>query len=155
MKKLIGIIIASILMTASVSFGAACTQTVTAYGTNMKELTFTCTAVATAFASTTLSASNLTAIKGYYITEVYSFPGGTPPTEASAFTLKTADPIGFDVLGGTGVVSATLAKRFLPTVTLPAGSVAANTVRNALTLAITGNSVATGIVIIKVILWNN
>jgi hypothetical protein len=155
MKRFTGLLILGLLMVATSSFGAACTQTLTSYGPNMKELVFVCTAASGTFTATATSTANTNAIKGFYVTDVYTFPGGTAPTEASAVTLSTGDSPAWDILGGIGVVSATLAKRFLPPATLPSSSLAGNTVRNALTVGITGNAVSAAIVTVKVILWNN
>lgn len=155
MKRFIGMLILGMLMVATSSFGAACTQTLTSYGPNMKELVFVCTAASGTFTATATSTANTNAIKGFYVSDVYTFPGGTAPTDASAVTITTADSPTWDILGGIGVVSATLAKRFLPGVTLPAGALAGNTIRNALTVGITGNAVSAAIVTVKIILWNN
>jgi hypothetical protein len=159
MKGIIGLIFVFMLIASGVCAAAApgvCTQSLVSYGTNMKELTFVCTGSTDhSFPATATSTANTTAIKGYYVTDVYTSPGGTAPTDGTAVALNTADSPVWDVLGGVGVCSSTLTKRFLTPVTLPSGGIAANTVRGALSLAISGNSVDSAIVTVKVILWNN
>jgi hypothetical protein len=133
----------------------ACPQTLISYGPNMKELTFTCTATAGSFAATATSTANTAAIKGWYITEVRTTPGGTAPTAGTTVTLMSNDSVPIDILGGVATCSDTVTTRFVPKLNATSNIYGGASVRGALTHTVAGNAVATAIVITKYILWNN
>jgi hypothetical protein len=141
--------------------GSSCTQTGVTKSGAQASLTFTCTAssVDNSFPTggTSITNSvNTAAIRGYYITEVLTSPGGTAPTDGTAVALNTGDSPAWDTLGAVGVCSSTITKRFAAAaVTLPSGALVQKTIDTTLTVAITGNSVPSAIVKVKIILWNN
>lgn len=140
---------------------ASCTQSTVTKSGAMASVTFTCTAssVDNSFLTTGTAISNsavTAAIRGYYVSEVLISPGGTPPTDGTAVTIKTADSPAWDILGGIGVCSATITKRFpAAAVTLPSGTLVEKTIDTTLTVSATGNSVASAIIIVKIIMWKN
>ena len=133
---------------------AACTQRLEKYG-DQAVLSMTCTAVATAYDSTAVSATNMTALRGYYITEVITLPGGTGPTTGTAIVFNTADSPVLDLFGGIVTCHNTTATRFVPRLNTAQGAVGGASITNTPTLAASGNSVATGAFTIKIILWRN
>lgn len=165
MKKLLCLIlVVATIFISSFAWATAgvCTQgSVARFGNNMQELVFTCTAGSTDHLFPTggtavTNAVNTSAISGAYITEVMVSPGGTAPTEATVVAINTADSPAWDVLGGVGVCSATITKRFgAAALTLPVGGNVAKTIDGPLTMAISSNLVNSAIVIIKIIMWKN
>ena len=158
MKRFIGIILIIGMLAAFPAWAAspaACTQTLTAYGPNMKELVFTCTATGTAFAATATSTENTAAIKGWYLTEVRTSPViGTAPTAGTTVTLMSSDTPSVDLLGGVATCSDTVTTRFVPKLNATASIYGGASIRGAVTHTI-GTSAAGGVIITKYILWNN
>lgn len=133
---------------------AACSQRLDKFG-DQASLSMTCTAVATAFTSTAVSAANFAAIRGYYITEVFTIPGGTGPTAGTAIVLNTSDSPALDLFGGVVTCSDTVATRFVPKLNATSSVYGGATITNLPTLAASGNSIATGAFTIKIEMWRN
>lgn len=116
-----------------------------------KVLTFTCTGDDStgAFPSTALTAANLAKIAGMYIIEVRTYPQTTNPTEAWDAVINDAG--GLDLMGGTlADRSASAAESAVPA--MLTGIYGGRKVIDAFSLVVTGNSVKSAGIIIKVIL---
>jgi len=106
------------MLASGSAFGdGSCVESLQYLGENTIDVTFSCTGDAsdgtvpdTAIASTTMTELR----RGYWLVEVYTWPGATAPTDASDFTLE--DNNGLDVLGaaGTDKIDATSDLRFFP-----------------------------------------
>lgn len=150
MKKfIVAIIMLVVLVYVSTAFCAGtCTQRVDKYANNpnFAVLTVSCTGDSStgAFPSTTITAENMAKITGFYITEVQTYPGTTNPTALYDIVINTSR--GLDLMeGNLANRSASLPERAFPS-TIVAG------IANALTIVITGNSVASAVVVIQVLL---
>lgn len=151
MKKVL-ILVITIVLASTSAWGAACTQKVEKNGKGAI-LTFVCTAVATAFTSTTLSAANFALIKGFLVSEVKTSPGTTPPTNATTVVINTADSPAQDMLAGRGTCSATATTSFLPVVDTGAAVYGKKVLDGPMQVVISGNSVASAVVTVRVLLW--
>jgi hypothetical protein len=152
------VIIATLLIISGEVFAAAgtCTQSIAKTGDNAV-LTFVCTAGSAdhLYPSTAVSDSILSQIKGYYITEVRTSPGGTAPTDASTVVINTGDSPVFDILGGVATCSATLTTRFIPKLNATSGVYGRASIINGLTLVLAANSVNSAVITVKVVMWRN
>lgn len=154
MKKLL-LTLALILAFSASSVWAAgtCTQAVTDLPTMamspMKVLTFTCIGDVSggAFPSTAVSAGNLESILGMYVVEARTYPGATNPTDLYDLTLKDAGA--FTLISITDAAAATPAGNIPELIT---GVYGGRAIIDAPVLAITGNSVNSAAVTVKVIL---
>jgi len=116
-----------------------------------KVVTFTCVGDSSggSFPSTALSAANLEKISGMYIVEVRTYPQTTNPTAAWDAVINDAG--GLDLMGGTlANRSASAAERAIPA--MATSIYGGSPIIDAPTLVITGNSVNSAGIIIKVIL---
>jgi hypothetical protein len=158
MKKYI-LIFALILALVPSSLWAAvgtCTQSLASTfqdGTRaQKILTFTCvggTAGETGtYPATAISSSNADQLQGYYLYKLITNPGATPPEDNWDFVLTDGD--GIDVLGGAGANRHTTTSQMIAPL-LTTGVYFAQPVLEAWTLAITGNTTASAIVVIKAV----
>jgi hypothetical protein len=160
MKRLLSIlgilgIILCVAATGSPASSSSCTQKVEKTG-DQAVLTIVSTAASdNSFAACALTGVNTTALKGYYITEVFTSPGGTAPTGGTAIALNTADSPVIDILGGVASCSATLTTRFVPKLNATATVYGGASVTGGLSLAITGNAVSVAVITTKVVLWKN
>jgi len=146
------------LMLSSMAWaaGSVCTQVVTDVPETTsqavtKVLTFTCTGDDStgAFPSTALSAANFAKISGMYIIEVRTYPQTTNPTAAWDAVINDAG--GLDLMGGTlANRSASAAESAVPA--MITGIYGGRKVIDAFTMVITGNSVHSAGIIVKVIL---
>jgi hypothetical protein len=157
MKNKLSLILAVAFMLGSYlnAFGAGtCTQAITNFPTNtttwQKVLTFTCTADAAnaTYPSTAISAANANNLKGWYLYKLITNPGSTAPTDNWDFTLSDGD--GIDVLGGAGANRHTTTSQMIAPL-LTTGVYFAQPVLDAWTLAITGNSVNSAVIVIQAI----
>ncbi len=153
-KRLIGIMVLGLFLITSPCFAAdtpgVCTQTLNGYGPTMQVLTFTCTGgSAGAYPSTATSTAITASIKGWYITEVRTNPGGTGPTNLYDIVLNDTD--GIDIMGGTlADRSITASQRAIPA--LASGIYGGTAIDGVITLIITNNIVASAVTVIKVFL---
>jgi hypothetical protein len=84
------------------------------------------------------------------LAEVRTSPGVQAPTNGTAVTIKSADSPALDLMGGVVTVSSTATTAFVPKI--DSTNYGKPSVDTALTVAITGNSVANAIVYVKLIL---
>ena len=159
MKKIIIPIILAMLLTASMSWGAApgtCTQSFaevySASGpTPLATLTFSCVASAddASFPSTATTQTITDQIAGRYILEVRTNPGATAPQALYDIVINDTD--GIDLMGGSlANRSATVSEAAPPAIL--AGVYWPRPIDGALTLVTTGNNVNSAISVIKIIL---
>jgi len=155
MKRFITIIALALALLLPSSLWAVavgtCTQAYALIPTsNISTITYTCTASAddASFPSTATSTDITAAIKGMYIIEARTNPG-TAPTAAYDIVINDAD--GIDLMGGTMADrSATVSQRSIPA--LSTGVYGGTAVDGVLTLAISGNSNNSAVVVVKVFL---
>jgi len=154
MKRFITIIALALALLLPSSLWAAAGTCTQAYAlipsSNISTITFTCIASADdqSFPSTATSTEITAAIKGMYIIEARTNPG-TAPTANYDIVLNDAD--GIDLMGGTMADrSATVSQRSIPA--LSTGVYGGTAVDGAITLVITGNSVNSAVVVVKVFL---
>ena len=126
--------------------GGSCTSKLSCYGNGYQcKLTYTCTgsSVDGNFTSATgmsASTSNLSTLAGYFLFIACSDPGSTAPTASWDYTFTDAHR---DLLGGLGANhSATASECFVPKIDTTNNIFGAVPWVTSLTLAITGNSVA-------------
>lgn len=139
----------ALLIFASLAHAQSVTQTITQLGnSNTWVLAFRWTADGSGIVPTT--AANFgacpAACQGFLVTQVETIPGGTTPT--NGYSVKVQDGAGVDQLGGSASsVSSTASQVF---------SVATNAppIQGALSLVITGNSVASAKGVIYVFMSN-
>lgn len=136
MKKWAAIAIFNAL--AAAAFGAGtCTYTLGPLGpTALYKMTFTCTGDAStgSFPSTTVSNVQTSVIQGYHVQTVLFLPGSTAPTNGYAATVVNS--VSVDYLSGqASSLSSTTPNQYGMTASSPP-------IDNTVTLAITGNSVA-------------
>ena len=139
MRKLLSLILACsmVLMASSVWAAGSAPVTTKKYPVSHvypnkwdREIIFTCTgdSVNGSIPNTTISAANLSTIRGWFLYEVEAYPtdGGTAPDAASVFIL---DSDGMDLLGsedggttpyaGSNLIHATLKRSCFPNKYLP------------------------------------
>ncbi|MFA6100442.1 MAG: hypothetical protein WC750_06275 [Patescibacteria group bacterium] len=153
MKRFVGLLIIGVLAFASVGRAADCTMALTRISSGMSSVVFMCsvtTTGSTGYAATATSTAITAAIKGMVLAEVRTSPGVQAPTNGTAVTIKSADSPALDLMGGVVTVSSTATTAFVPKI--DSTNYGKPSVDTALTVAITGNSVANAIVYVKLIL---